>query len=291
MNAPSRTDRTARRRTTALLVLACLAAFQAAGCCLFPPKPPPPPLPAADVVDAVRAQSENFHTVQDGNISLSITQVGADGKPDRLPTLGGALAFDAREPALWLYTEKLTQPIFALTAVGTRFWLVSYRTGKLGVGTEVAYQRIPALLRPEEVQSYFAGPASLGISWPTAEMTVEADDYRFDIRVLGVLRRQVYVDRRRLVLSGIRRYDALGRLETGLRLDRYKAAGGDEPFPQRLWLDRPLSGVTIELRLDNPEPNKPLKKALFTPPDPSQWTVIDLDTAAPSVINKLFVSD
>ena len=187
MNAPSRTDRAVRRPPTALLLLACLAALQTVGCPLFRPGPPPPPLPTRQVVDAVRVQSEGFRTVFDGDISLSITGVDAEGKPDKLPTVGGILAFDARIPALWLYAEKLTTSIFSLKAVGPRFWLVCYPTSELVTGTEAAYEKLPQLLRPEEVRSYFAGPELLGISWPTAEMVLEPDDYRFDIRVLGVL--------------------------------------------------------------------------------------------------------
>lgn len=283
MSAPGHTNRAARRPPSPILLLLCAAALPLAGCSLLRPAPPPPPLPRQQVVDAIRAQSQGFQTVFDGDISLSITTADADGKPKKRPTVGGVLAFDARVPALWLYAEKMTRSVFSLKAVGTRFWLVLYRTGELVTGTDAAYEKVPELIRPEEVRSYFAGPESLGISWPSAEMAVEPDDYRFDVRVLGVLRRQVRVDRRRLVLTGIRRYDALGRVETELRLDRYKPADG-RLFPRRLRLDRPLYGVLIELRLDDPEPNKPLPEATFAPPDPSRYKLIDLDREDPSVI-------
>jgi len=275
MSAPGHTNRADPGRPSPFLLLLCAAAFPLAGCSLLRPAPPPPPLPRQQVVDAVRTQSEGFHTVFDGDISLAITTC-ADGECRKLPTLGGLLAFDARVPALWLYAEKMTRSVFSLKAVGARFWLVNYRDGKLFTGTEVAYARVPELIRPEEVRSYFAGPEALGLSWPSTDMTVEPDDYRFDVRVLGVLRRQVRVDRRRLVLAGIRRYDALGRVETELRLDRYKPAG-DGLFPRRFRLDRPLCGVLIELRLGDPEPNKPRPEATFEPPAASDWQLIDLD--------------
>jgi len=275
MSAPGHTERPHGRRSSPSLLLLCAAALPLAGCFLLRPAPPPPPLPKQQVVDAIRAHSEGFQTVFDGDISLAVTTC-ADGKCKRLPTLGGVLAFDARTPALWLYAEKMTRSVFSLKAVGSRFWLLCYRTRELVTGTETAYAKLPQLIRPEEVRSYFAGPESLGLSWPTTQMAVEPDDYRFDVRVLGVLRRQVRVDRRRLVLAGIRRYDALGRLETEVRLDRYKPAG-DRLFPRRFRLDRPLCGVTIELRLGDPEPNKPLPEATFAPPAASDWKLIDLD--------------
>ena len=284
MTPASPTDGPARRPAGALPALSCILALLTTGCPLFRPRPAPPPLPPGEVVRAVRALSEGFHTVTDGDISLSIRTVDEAGRARRLPTLGGALAFDALLPALWLLTEKLTRTVFLLKAAGPRFWLVCYSTNELVTGTEIAYRKLPQLLRPDEVRSYFAGPEQLGISWPTAEMVLEPADYRFDVRVLGVLRRQVFVDRRRLVLSGIRRYDALGRVETDLRMDRYRPAG-DGLFPRRLWLDRPLNGVTIELHLGDPKPNKPLPEATFAPPPllPG-WRLIDLDVEDPSAI-------
>jgi hypothetical protein len=93
---------------------------------------------------------------------------------------------------------------------------------------------------------------------------------------LGVLRRRVNVDRRNLVVARIRDYDALGRTVTDVRLRDYELSG-ERLFPRRLTVDRPLSGVTVDLWLDDPKLNKELPRKTFLPVERPGWRVIDLD--------------
>ena len=261
-------------RWLAALLLASLALL-APGCCLFRRPPPPPPLPAEKVIEAVRAQSEAFHTLKDTDISLVVTTT-ADGKAERSPTLGGVIAFNADLPGLWLYTQKVTRAVFTLSALRDRFWLALEKTCELVVGSAAAYDKLPHLVRPEEVQGFFAGPDWLGLTWPSTTMSVEPEDYRFDVYLDGSLRRQVFVDRRKVAISRIRRYDALGQAVTDIYLqDHEKADGG--VFPHRLIVRRPLNGVEVELELDDPKLNVDLPPEMFVPPERPGWKVINLD--------------
>ena len=274
MSATTIPEGPARRVGVGPLLLLCVT-FLAQGCCLLRPGPPPAPLPARQVIEAVRARSASFRTVTDTNISLSIT-TRVDGKPKKLPRLGGLVAFNAALPGLWLDAEKMTRRVFTLKALRSQFWLKLYKSREMFIGSEAAYERMPELVRPGEVRSLFAEPEVLGLSWPDTRMVVEPDDYRFDVRIGGALRRQVYVDRRQLVLSGIRRYDALGRLQTEVRLGDYGRSGGTL-FPRRLTVRRPQSGTTIVLRLDEPKLDKVLPEETFIMRPEVGWKVYDLD--------------
>jgi hypothetical protein len=262
----------ARRRTAlyALLLLAC----PSAGCQLFR-GPPPPPLPADRIVEALRERAVAVYTVTDTDISLIISAT-SEGETERAPTLGGFIAFNARLPGLWLDAEKLTRRVFSLKALRGRFWLALFETREVVTGGAAAYARLPHLVRPEEVRAFFGGPERLGLNWPGATTTVEPDDYRFDVHVAGVLRRQVWVDRRELVVTRIRRYDALRRTVTDVALDRYRDTDRG-PFPRRLTVDRPLAGVSVELRLSDPDLSKELPPEVFLPPERPGWRKIDLD--------------
>ena len=260
------------RRLGVCLLSTCL--LSSGGCALLRPAPPPP-LPPAEVVAALRETAERFHTVTDTDISLHIS-VTADGKTQRAPSLGGLIAFNARLPGLWLDTEKVTRRVFSLKALGERFYLAIFETREVVTGGPAAYARLPHLVRPGEVRSFFAGPDRLGLTWPDTTMAVQADEYRFDVPVAGVLRSRVLVDRRKVVVTAIRRYDALGRTVTEVVLGGHKQTDG-VPFPRRLTVERPLDGVKVELRLGDPRLNKELPAATFLPPQRPGWRVIDLD--------------
>jgi len=254
--------------------LICWGLLSAMGCSLIR-QPVPPPLPAEQVTQSVRTQTRALRTLKDTDVSLVIT-AAVNGKTKRLPSLGGFIVFDAELPGLWLEAEKLSRPIFSLKALGHRFWLALYSTCEVATGGPSAYAKLPHLVRPEEVRGFLASPEWLGLTWPSTNMAVEADSYRFDVHVLGVLSRQVWVDRRKVVVTAIRRYDALGRAVTGIRLLNHKPAD-DALFPHRLIVERPLSGVKVDLRLGSPTINEDLPAAAFRPPERPGWRTIDLD--------------
>jgi hypothetical protein len=255
--------------------LLLLAAALAGGCSILRPAPPPPPVSAPEVVAAVRGHAERLHTLRAGDVSLRIS-TALEGKVERSPSLGGVLALNVDLPGLWLETEKVTRSVFSLKALGSRFWLALYQTREVVTGGPQAYARLPFLVRPEDVQALLAGPDRLGLSWPGTTMAVEQADYRFDVPVLGVLRRQVWVDRRVLTVTAVREYDALGRTLTDVRLGGYKPVGG-EPLPHRLTVERPLHGVKVEMYLDDLALNKDMPASVFLPPQRPGWQVIDLD--------------
>jgi len=243
------------------------------GC--VPPRPPPPPLSRDVVIELVRAQSGTFRSVKDGDIALNITTT-EDGKVRSLPSLGGGIGFNAELPGLYLVATKVTKTIFTLRARGQQFWLALPRTNELVIGGPPAYAKLPWLIRPDEVQGFFADPEWLGLTWAGTTMTVEEDNYRFDIFTAGILRRQVLVGRRLVVLRSVRRYDALQRLETEIDLADYELSDG-ALFPRRLTVDRPLNGVKVELELSDPKLNVDFPAKTFLPPDLPGWKVIDLD--------------
>ncbi len=256
--------------------LACALVLAASGGCALLRRPPPPaPLPPEQVIAALRQQAARLHTVTDTDISLRISTT-ADGETETLPSLGGFIAFDADLPALWLDTEKVTRRIFSLKAVGERFWLAIFETREVVTGGPAAYARLPHLIRPQEVRGFFAGPDRLGLTWPGTRMALQAEHYRFDVHVAGLLRRQVWVGRRKLAVTAIRRYDALGRTVTEVRMEGQRPTDGST-FPRRLTVERPLVGVRVELRLGAPQLNKDLPRRAFLPPERPGWRHVDLD--------------
>ncbi len=264
-----------------LLLCTVLAAV---GCPSLPP--PSPPLPREIVIALVRAQETTFHSVKDGDISLAITET-VDGKAKRLPTLGGSIAFNSELPGLWLIGTKVTKTIFSLKALGPRFWLALYRTEELVTGGPAAYEKLPTLLRPDEVRSFFADPEWLGLTGPDTTMTTGEDNYQFDVYSGGVLRRQVLVERQLVVVRSIRRYDPLGRLETQIDMADYDLTDG-VLFPRVLTVDRPLLGVKVELSLSDPKLNVELPANVFLPPElPEGWKQIDLDREPLSAVKGL----
>ncbi len=255
------------------LALLC-AVLQVSGCAQLR-SPAPPAAPPEQVVEAVRAWTGSIRTVTDTDISLVI-ETRAGGETEKTPTLGGHIAFDTALPGLWLRTEKVGREIFSLKALGGQFWLALPDTCEVVTGSAVAYGKLPELIRPDEVRSWFAGPDSLGLTWPSTTMSVEGSCYRFDVHVLGAPYRRVLVDRRKLVIAAIESYDVLGRRVTNVRLDKYATVQG-RPFPRRLTVERPLSGVTVRLRLGDPILNKDLPLEAFLPPERPDWRVINLD--------------
>jgi hypothetical protein len=224
----------------------------------------------------VRANATRFTTVRDGQkISLSV-RTTVEGKTRKAPTLGGAMAFNAELPGLYLYAEKLTRHVFTLKALRSQFSLKVPETHEILVGGPIAYAKMPQLLRPEEVKSLFAGPEILGLSWPGTVMTVEDEEYRFDVYVGNTLRRQVRVDRRGLVITQIISCDSLGRKLTVVELDDYDLVQG-RMFPHRLAVERPRVGVAVVLTMSHPELDVELPERSFRPTRSRGWTVIDLD--------------
>jgi len=243
------------------------------GC--VPVRPLPPPLSKEVVTEMVRVQSGTFRSVKDGDITLNITTT-EDGETRSLPSLGGAIGFNAELPGVYLVATKVTKTVFTLRARGQQFWLALPRTNEMVIGSLPAYEKLPWLIRPDEVRGFFADPEWLGLTWPDTTMTMEEDDYRFDIFIAGILRRQVFVDRRLVVVSSIRRYDALRRLETEIDLADYELTD-NALFPRRLTVDRPLNGVKTDLELSDPKLNVDFPAQTFSPPDLSKWKVINLD--------------
>lgn len=263
----------ARPATVSALLLLCAALHW--GGCAHLWRPPPPPLPRQQVIEAVRTWADSIRTVRDSGISLAITET-VDGKAHKLPTFGGHIGFDSRRPALYLLADKFGQPVFWLRASGTRFWLALPRSQQVATGGPSAYAKLPHLIRPDEVRSWFAGPEWLGLTRPSTDMSLERKCYRFDVFLGGTLHRRVSVDRRRLVITAIESYDVLQRQLTAVRFEKYAAAGGTQ-FPRRLTVERPPSGVRVELRLSRPQINPDINPRAFLPGEHPGWEHVDLD--------------
>jgi len=232
-------------------------------------------MPPHQVIAELRTRSARFTTLLDGDISLKIATT-VDDETKTSPALGGILAFDRRLPGLWLHAEKVGREIFDLKALAMRFSLRLPQTGELVVGGPVAYDRLPYLIRPDELKSLFGSPDSLGISWPNTRMTSADGAYRFDIDVLGALFRRITVDAGTGDILRIESYDVRGRLLSDVRLSDYRLTDSVR-FPRRLSLRRPLSGVRVELRLGKPKLNKPIPRSYFEPHATAGRQVIDLD--------------
>lgn len=235
----------------------------------------PPPLSQAEVLHALETHSGSFRSLVDTDMSLVVT-VSADGGRERTPTLTGHIAFDRELPGLWISAEKVGRQIFSLKARGDSFWLALPETREVATGSSQAYGKIPYLVRPGEAQRLLTGIEGLGLRWPGTTMHVEDRHYRFDVEVLGGPYAQVLVDRRKLVVSAIRRYDALGRIVTEVRLDDYRQVGR-KLFAHRFSVTRPLSGTEVALRLGGPKLNKPIPTEAFQPAERPGWDIIDLD--------------
>ncbi len=260
-----------------------LAAAALLGC--RAPGPLPAPLPREQVAAAARAWANGVRTVRDGDVSLEITQT-VDGRRRELPAFGGQIGFDRTIPALYLLAEKLGQTAFWLRASGERFWLAFPRTCEVATGGPAAYEKLPHLIRPEEVRIWFAGPERLGLTWPTTEMSVGPESYRFDVFLAGALHRSVLVDRRKLVVAAIQSYDVLGRCVTEVRLEDYAPLGGVE-FPRVIAVERPAQGVTVRLELGDPELNPDINPAAFLPGRRPGWSQVDLDRQPLSALRAL----
>lgn len=234
----------------------------------------PSPLPPERVAAALQQQADRFRSVS-ADISLKITEITPDGEHS-IPALGGHIAFDGAGSRLWLRTTKVTREVFTLKAVGDRFWLKFPSTCEIATGGPVAYGRLPHLIRPAEAGAIFAGPHALGISWAGTKMSVDADHYRFEATALGSPYCRVLVDRRKVAVSAIERYDALGRVVTAIRLDDHRRIGG-VMIPRVLVIERPLAGVRVKLRLGDMKVNADIPDGLFRTQTPPGWEVIDLD--------------
>jgi hypothetical protein len=252
------------------------------GCALFQGRLPEPLAPP-QVARILQDRSDRCRSFQ-AKLSLHITQE-IDGEEESLPSMGGIIAFDAARPGLWLRATKFTQEVFTLKALGSQFALRFPSSHEFVVGGPPAWRKLPQLVRPAEVRSIFAGPAVLGITWPDTTMKLEGGDYVFEARVLGVLYRRVRVDRRRVVVVAIERYDTLGRLELNVLLDRYGDVAGT-PAPHRLIVRRPRLGFTVEMRLDGMK-IKPISEVAFKMKRPHGWRLINLDVQPVTAIRAL----
>ena len=250
----------------------------AGGCRILtggPLKPPRPQLSAPEVISAVRDDTQQFRTLVDTDISISIAAQVDDGWK-KMPTFGGLIAFDSVRPGLWLRAEKLGQKIFTLRAGGDYFWLELPDSREIVTGGSVAYDRLPHLVQPNEAMLWFAAPEWLGLTWENTTMDLQPETYRFDVRISGQLIRSVYVDRRTLHISRIEVHDLLRRVRTRVSMERYRDVKGVE-FPFRMTILRPLVGYRIRLTLDEPTFNKNIPARAFEPKDRPGWEHINLD--------------
>jgi hypothetical protein len=268
MNAPG------TRRRPAALLLACLALL-CGGCTILKRPPALPPMSQDQILQDLRLRAAQFNTIVDADISLKIATT-VDGETQRTPSLGGVLAFDSRLPGLWLRTEKVGHQVFDLKAIGMDFSLKLPQTGEVVTGGPVAYARLPYLIRPDEVQTMFAGPEALGLSWPATTMLTDSEGDLFRVNVLGALFRTVLVEPPTADILRIVDYDVLGRVVTDIRLSDYEAIGSTR-FPLHLSVERPLDGVQVELRLGRPELNKPIPLQFFRPHPLEGYRHVDLD--------------
>jgi len=234
-------------------------------------------------VAILQERSDRCRSFQ-AKLSLYITQE-IDGDEVSLPSLGGIIAFDAARPGLYLRATKFTQEVFTLKALGSRFALRFPSTTEFVIGGPLAWRKLPQLVRPAEVRSIFAGPDMLGITWPDTTMKLSADNYIFESRVLGTLYRRVLVDRRRVVVVAIARFDTLGRTDLEVRLDRYRDVDGT-PAPHQLVVRRPRLGFTVDMRLDDMK-IKPIPDAIFKARRPHGWRLINLDIQPVTAIQAL----
>jgi hypothetical protein len=232
-------------------------------------------MPPEQIVQTLRQRAVEFSTLVDTNISLKITTT-VDGKEHRSPSLGGDLAFDSRLPGLWLHTEKVGHEIFDLKALAMDFSLKLPSSGELVTGGPIAYAKLPYLIRPDEVQTMFAGPDALGLSWPTTTVEAGSDGDSFRVLVYGTLFRTVLVDPGTADILQVRDYDVLGRIVTDITLSDY-APFGSTRFPLRLSVDRPLDGVRMDLRLGETKLNKPIELKAFQPHKLDGYRHVDLD--------------
>jgi len=266
------------------LVLASVVATVAL-CGCRAPGPLPAPLPQDRVTAATRAWANSIRTVRDRDVSLQITQT-VEGRRRELPGFGGQMGFDRTIPALYLLAEKLGQTAFWLRARGDRFWLAFPRTSEVATGGPAAYAKLPHLIRPQEVRTWFAGPERVGLTWPATEMSVGPECYRFDVFLAGALLRSVFVDRRKLVIEAIQSFDALGRRVTEVHLEDYAPLDGIQ-FPRAIAVERPLEGMTVRLELGGPELNPDINPAAFLPGRRPGWTHVDLDRRPLSALRAL----
>lgn len=258
--------------------VALVLLFVFPGCGFLPKtalKPVPAPVSSTKVIQRVRRNTHRFQTVVDTHISLYLA-AEKNGKWDDMPSLGGLLAFDSQRPGLWLRAEKLGQKIFVLRAGMDYFWLELPDSNEIVTGGPEAYNRLPHLVQPAEAMLWFAGPEWLGLTWDKTEMVVEKEHYRFDVSMSGQIIRKVYIDRRDMHLTRIKMFDFFGRLQTDVRMNRYRNVDG-VPFPFRLIVRRPLVGYRIELRLKDPDFNKDIPGQFFEPRKRPEWKHIDLD--------------
>ncbi len=264
---------TAHRQSIALLLLAALV-FACAGCPLIPRRPLPP-MPREQILQTLRQRAADFTTVVDPDISLRISTT-YEGKTERTPSLGGVLAFDRVLPGLWLRAEKIGHEIFDLKALGMDFSLLLPESGEVVTGGPIAYAKLPYLIRPDEVQTMFGGPETLGLSWSSTTMAVLDKGDLFSVSIFGSLYRAILVDPGTADILRITDYDVLGRTISEITLSDYEELQGTR-FPRRLQVDRPLDGVSVDLRLGDPDLKKVIPIQFFRPHRQAGYRHVDLD--------------
>jgi hypothetical protein len=268
----------ARRHGLPLQLLASIAlTWTASGCVWLGLKRPPvpPPISRQEVVALLQQRAPRIFTVTDTSASLRVDVV-AEGKLDRQPTVGVVLAFDAMRPGLWLRAEKLGQKIFSLRAGADYFWLEVPDTREVIYGSMEAYGSLPQLIHPHEIMFWLGPPERLGLTWPSTTMSVEEEEYRFEVPLAGMPLRTVYVDRRAVAVSRIVTRDAFGRARAEVLMDDYKKVG-DALLPHSLVVNRRAEGYILHVRLGSPILNKQLDAAIFKPLERPGWDHINLD--------------
>lgn len=265
-----------------MAALVAVLALSCSGCPIL--CPPPPPLPQPVLVAALNARAEHFRSLADSHVRLKLRLKGSGGWHSQ-PSIGGALAFDSERPGLWLRGEKLGQQVLALRATDEGFSLKIFPTEELVTGSAVSYQKLPFLIDPREVRFWFSTAEAMGLAGEGATMALERDCYRFDVAGAGGGRREVYVDRRRLVVRRIVDYLPAPAEEvySEVLLDDYGTVDGWD-VPRLVTISRPLDGYKLELKLGKTTLNPSVRQEFFKPLEqaPTGWRHIDLDVSPPS---------
>ena len=238
-------------------------------------RPLPPPHGRGEVLDLIGWRAEKVRTLVDARASLVIETGFPAGKKQKL-SMGADLAYDRQLPGLWLRVEKFGQKVLGLRARQQSFWIEIPDTKEVVTGGPEAWRKLEHLLRPDEIEVFFASPQWLGLHWPATEMKVAGKHYRFDVHLSGFLVREVFVARRKVVVEKIVEYDVLGRAHTIYTMAKYRAVDGVET-PFRLGVERTLSGVKIRVRLGRPKLNKDVSPSFFSPKRRPGWRHINLD--------------
>ena len=252
-----------------------LAVCLVTGCQTLRTPPLPPPLLRDEVQSTLRERAERIRTLLGSDIRFEM-ETTADGKRWKSPRFRGKLAFDSELPALWLLAEKVGRTAFSLRALADGFQMELPETKEVVTGSRVAYDKLPHVVRPEEIKAFFGTPGWMGLTWPSTTMSLEDRTYRFDVRVYGVLLRTVHVSRADTAISAILDYDHSGRLVTEIHMEDHEEVSGSL-IPMFFSLERPLSGSKVRLWLKKVRLDKEFPRETFRPREKASWRHVNLD--------------